>query len=58
MINSKPKVIDSDENKQLKVLILDGKIKVTDLKVEDNIMKFQRQIYSVIIKENDDTRDI
>lgn len=44
MINSKPKIIESEENKNLKVLKMDGKVKFLDLKIEDDIMKLQRQI--------------
>lgn len=44
MINSKPKVIDEDENSKLQVLKMKGKTKFIDFKIEDDVMKLQRQI--------------
>jgi len=43
-MNSNPKVIDCEIINHLKVLYIDGKVKVSDLKIEDNVMLFQRQI--------------
>jgi len=58
MINSKPKIIDTDENNKIQVLKVKGKTKFIDFKIEDDIMKLQRQIYCVVVKETDDNKDI
>jgi len=44
MINSKPKIIEPEENKNLKVLKMNGKTKYLDIKIDDDVMKLQRQI--------------
>lgn len=58
MINSKPKIIETEENKNLKILKMNGKTKYLDLQIDEDVMKLQRQIQCVIIKEKDDARDI